>query len=66
MNHFAQCCYFLCGVVVGLIVLERESVAVEAGREWPTTESHGLLPAEFVISENRLARTTLYDLATMI
>ncbi len=57
---------WLCGVAVGLMVLGREYVELKAVPGIPGGKVSDWLPAEYLISKERLARASIYELATML
>lgn len=57
---------WLCGVAVGLMVLGREATDLEAEPGIPGGKVADWLPAEYSISRERLAKGSIYELASMV
>jgi glycine/D-amino acid oxidase-like deaminating enzyme len=57
---------WLCGVAVGLMVLGREGADLRAEPGIPGGQVAEWLPAEYLISRERLAKGSIYGLASMV
>jgi hypothetical protein len=57
---------WLCGVAVGLMILGRQEVDLAATPGMPGGKVADWLPAEYLISKDRLDKASIYELASMV
>lgn len=57
---------WLCGVAIGLMVLRRDEADLEAEPGMPGGKVAEWLPAEYMISRERLAKGSIYELASIV
>jgi len=57
---------WLCGVALGLMVVGRDRAELEAEPGMPGGKVADWLPAEYLISKERLAKGSIYELASMV